>query len=280
MSDMPSARQHGLYDLRRKRAALAMGAIAVAATVGAMLAGKPALFALPVAAAIAFVALPSWIGVEPRYPVPSLWATMYGNMLGFGVPMVGVLLMYVMLNKGDLRYAAFVPVAVAGALIYSAYRWRYLGEAMARVRGVRAGMPLVDRLWRHYLGYAVGLAAGGVALSATRGMDWSLSTGLFAIVFLAVKAAVDLSLPQPPLKTERLSTAALQLAAMSPVWFGLPWGVALTFASVDLTAGRWSLLTAVSSNAVIVVYVTIATVVVFTAFALVAFLIEAATGEG
>jgi hypothetical protein len=280
MSDMPSAREHGLYDLRRKRATVVMGAITVAATVGAMLAGNPALFALPVVAAIAFGALPSWIGVEPRYPVPSIWAAVYSNILGFGVPMVGVLLMFVMLNKGDLRYAALVPAAVTGALVYSAYRWRYLGEAMARVRGVRAGMPVVDRLWRHYLGYALGLAGGGVALSATRGIDWSFGTALFAIVFLAGKAAVDLSLPQPPLKTERLSTAALQLAAMSPVWFGLPWGVALTFALAALTPADWSVLTAVSTNTVTVVYVTIASVVVFTAFALVAFLIEVATGEG
>lgn len=280
MSDMPSAREHGLYDLRRKRAPVAMGIVSVAAFVAAIVQRDPAFVALPVVALLAFVALPSWIGVEPRFPVPSVWRAIGEQALGFGVPMVGVLLMYVVLNKGEPRYIALIPVAVAGALIYSAYRWRYLAGAMARVRGAGEEMGFGSRLWRHYLGYAVGLAAAFTAAAATRPIDWGLGSELFAVVLLSAKAGVDLSLPQPPLRAERLSLAGARLAAMSPVLFGLPWGLALTGAMAASMPETWSMMAALNYNAMIVVYVAIASIVVFTAFALVTFLIELMAGEG
>lgn len=280
MSDMPSAREHGLYDLRRKRAGVAMGIVLAVAVGAALAAGGLNAIALPVAAFLGLLAVPSWIGVEPRFPVPSFRAALYASLLNYGVPIVGVLTMFVVLNKGSIDVLALVPAALLGALIYSAYRWRYTGAAMATVRGVREGMPLGARLWRHYLGYAAGLAGGVMAAVLTREVDWNLGPLLFASVFLAGKAAVDLALPQPPLKTERLSRAGLQLAAMSPLWFGLPWGVALAVGAASTVPGDWSTLSSLPSHATTVVAMTVAAAAVFAAFALIAFLMEAATGDG
>lgn len=280
MSDMPSARQHGLYDLRRKRAGLAAGVVFVGSVVSVFVSREMALVSLPFAALLAFLALPSWVGAEPRYPVPSFWAAVRDQMLSFGVPMVGVLLMYLLLNKGELAFAVVILFAVIGVFVYSAYRWQYMRDSMARVRGVGEHMPLLARLWRHYLGYAVGLAAGLGAGLAGGQIHWAVAQGGFVGAFLVGKGVSDLALRQPPIRDRRLSFTLAQLAAMSPVWFGLPWGATATAAwSLSLSAGS-SLTWALANNAIIIVYVTVASVVVFTATALVAFLIEVATGEG
>lgn len=277
---MPSAREHGLLDLRRKRAAVAAGLVLFASVTGLFVSRDMGLAAVPVVALLAYLSLPSWVGVEPRFPVPSVWVALRDHMLRFGVPMVGVMLMYLMLNKGALAFAIMIPLAAVGAVVYGAYRWRYAQGSMTRLRGADEAMPLLPRLWRHYLGYAVGLAAGTAAAVAGETIDWAFAATGFAGAFLIAKAAVDLSLPQPPIKSRRLSIALAQLAVMSPVWFGLPWGTAMVVAMSFGLRARFPLTMALQDNAIVIVYVTVAAIVVFTALALIAFLIELATGEG
>lgn len=280
MGDFPSAREHALYDVRRKRASVATTAVLIVSIAALILAGDPELSVLGAAAVLAQFAVPNWVGVEPRFPVPSMLAAVIEHVFGFVVPMVGVLLLYFVLNKGDFNFLGMVPIAVLGALIYSVYRWRLLGVSLARVRGASVPMSLGERLWRHYLGYAAGLTAGAVAvIVAGAGQNWLMAAGAYGGAFMIAKALVDLSLPQPPLEAERLSDTAAQLAAMSPVWFGLPWGVALTGLMATAETEK-PFVVAVADDAITILYVAIATFVVFTAIAAVAFVMELVAGEG
>ncbi len=278
--DMPSAREHGLLDLRRKRAGIVAGVVLFASVIGLFASREMGLAALPVVALLAYLSLPSWVGVEPRFPVPTVWVALRDHMLSFGVPMVGVMLMYLMLNKGELAFAIMIPLAAVGAVIYGAYRWRYSQASMVRLRGGDEAMPLLSRLWRHYLGYAAGLAAGTAAAFAGDTIDWAIAATGFVGAFLVAKAAVDLSLPQPPIESRRLSIVLAQLAIMSPIWFGLPWGAAMVAAMSFGLRARFPLTMALQDNAIVVVYAAISAIVVFTALALIAFVIEVATGEG
>jgi hypothetical protein len=279
MSQMPSAREHALYDLRRKRAALATTIVLIAAIASVFLTGILELMALAVAAWLAYFTVPSWVGIEPRFPLPPAWAVISEHLFSFGVPMVGVLLIYAVLLKGDTAVFAVMPVAVLGALVYAVYRWRYLSATLMRVRGAVQGMSLPSRFWRHYLGYALGLAAAVPAARALEGQDVAVVLGAYVGAFLLVKLLVDLALPQPPLTAERFSTAALQLALMSPVWFGLPWGAFLIgmVASLQPTG---VLAGPPMESAIVALYATVAAVVVFSAIAAVAFAIDLAGEEG
>lgn len=278
MGDLPSAREHALYDLRRKRASVATTTVLIASIAVLVLTGDAALSVLGAAAVLAQFAVPNWVGIEPRFPLPSIVAAVIEHLFGFVVPMVGVLLLYYVLNKGDLNFLGVLPIAVLGALIYSVYRWRLLGVSLARVRGAVVRMSPGERLWRHYLGYAAGLIAGALAVTvAGETANWLAAAGFYGGAFMIAKAFVDLLLPQPPLETERLSDAAAQLAVMSPVWFGLPWGVTLTGLMATVETGK-PFVAAVADDAITVGYVAIASVIVFTAIAAVAFVMELVGG--
>jgi hypothetical protein len=286
MSDieMPSAREHGLYDLRRKRAAVAMFVVGAASVVPGLLLGDMAMIALPATALFAYLAIPSWIGAAPRFPRASAGAALFEGLSMSIVPFVGMMLMFFMLNRGDLRILVSAPSLIAGAVSFGVYRWHYRGLALNTVRGERAGMSLGGRLWRHYLGYVLGLSSATVGMLVARAVVPDTSAMLAHIVFLpifmSVKTVVDVSLPQPPLAAQRLSRAAGQLALMSPVWFGLPWGVTILGLSVSVSRGQIPLMWVIERDAVVVVYMTLASVVVFTAFALTTYLLEVITGEG
>jgi hypothetical protein len=234
--------------------------------------------ALAVAAWLAYFAVPSWVGIEPRFPLPPAWAVISEHLFSFGVPMVGVLLIYAVLLKGETTVFAVMPVAVLGAVVYAVYRWRYLSATLMRVRGVVQSMTLPSRLWRHYLGYALGLAVAVPAALALKGQDIAVILGAYVGAFLLAKLLVDLALPQPPLNAERFSTAAFQLALMSPIWFGVPWSAFLIglVASVEPSAG---LTGPPMESAAVVLYTIIAAVVVFGAIAAVAFAIDLAGSE-
>lgn len=281
MSDMPSARQHALYDLRRKRAGILTGLVFGVSIVALFLIGGIALAAVVIAALLVLIAVPSWVGVEPRYPIPTLWRELLGHLAAVAVPAVGLLLLYTMWSKGRLEQLSAAPILVVAAAVYAICRWHHLAGALARVRGAGAGMPFLDRLWRHYLGYAAGLAVGVAAASVGDLRQWMLSATLFAGSLLIVKMMVDVALPQPPLAPRRLSATFLILALMSPVWFGLPWGVALAVLSVlfDLSNGV-SFASAVDNSAMVVIFVAVATLVVFLVLATAATVVELATGEG
>lgn len=277
MGDIPSARELALYDLRRMRASRAATVVLAAAIVGALLSGRPEIFPLAGAAFLAYFAVPAWIGVGPVYPTPSLLAGIAQQIASFGLPMVGVLLVYVVLTKGALDIVSMAPGLIAGALVYSAYQWRYTQEAQRRIRGESAAMPLIGRLWRHYLGYVIGIGAALVATSFVDVVAVVPAMSTFAAAFLVGKAAVDLSLPQPPLGATRVSAALLQLTLISPIWFGVPWGAG--YLAFEAVMGRdvASLLepTAYVST---LVESALACTIVFAAIAVVAAVIEFATG--
>lgn len=278
---MPSAREHALCDLRRKRAGILTGLVFGLSVVAVFLVGGVAVAVGAVAALMVVIAVPSWVGVEPRYPVPTLWQALLGHLAAVAVPAVGLLLLYIMWSKGKVEQLSAVPILVIAAAVYAVYRWHHLAGALARVRGASAGMPLLDRLWRHYLGYAVGLAVGIAAASAGDLRQWTLSASLFAGSFLIMKMMVDVALPQPPLASRRLSATFLILTLMSPVWFGLPWGVAQAVLSVlfDLSNGE-PFVAAVDDAPTVVLYIAAATTSVFAVLTVAAAALELATGEG
>lgn len=276
---MPSAREHALYDIRRKRAGVATVVVLVATVAGVFATERMELLALVATAMFAWGAFPAWVGVAPEYPAPRAWDSIRQHAFTIALPVIGVSLFNMVLAKGDPRFLSSVPVGLLGALVYGSYRWRYIIAAVARMRGAEDDMPLIARLWRHYLGYVAGLTAGLLALAIGRNyaadFEWLLPSTLFLSGFLIVKPLVDFVFPQPPLSAERLSGAAAQLAAMSVVWFGLPWGALLTCLLASVAVGRRiSVEQALAVDAMTLVYVAVSSVVVFTAIAVVAFVLE------
>ncbi len=281
MSDMPSAREHALFDLRRKRAGILTGLVFGLLVAAVFLVGGVAVSVGTIAALLVLIAMPSWVGVEPRYPVPTLWRELFGHLAALALPAVGLLLLYIVWSKGKVEQLSALPILAIAAAVYAVYRWHHLAGALARVRGAGADMPFFDRLWRHYLGYAAGLAVGVAAASAVDLRQWVLAATLFAGSFLIIKMIVDVTLPQPPLASRRLSATFLVLMLMSPVWFGLPLGVALAVLSVlfDVSRGE-PFASAVEDARMVVLYITVATASVFAVLAAAAAAMELATGEG
>lgn len=281
MTDIvPSAREHALHDLRRSRAGVLTAAVG-ALSFGAYLAtGRHELLALVVAAIATVLAAPSWIGVEPRYPIPGLGPALWERVTMFATPIIGVVLIGMMLTKGSINLLGMLPLIVIGAGVYGIYAWRGLSNALARVRGNEADMPLLSRLWRHYLGYAAAFVAGGLGVWATATAPLLVSLSAFAGLALSAKLLVDLALPQPLPKPQRLSLTFLNLMLMSPLWFGLPWGFAFGAVLIVLGLGMGTPLdAAVADASIIVLPVAVGTVVVFALLTLFAATVEFATGE-
>lgn len=282
MSDMPSAREHALQDLRRKRAGNLASLMLGLWFIAFVLTGEVELMALALAALFALLAVPSWVGVEARYPIPTLSRELWHYASALALPVAGFGLVYLVWSKGQLEALNVAPVVALGAVVFAVYRWHGLAAALARVRGAGAGMTVWERLWRHYLGYFAGLAAGGTAVLASGApREWPLSLSLFLGSFLIIKLVIDMTLPQPTLPSRRLSASLFAMTLMSPVWFGLPWGAALTAVSVLFGLSlNLSLEAAIDDSAMILAYVTGASVVVFAALTTAAAVLEMATGEG
>lgn len=281
MGDMPSARAHALLDLRRRRAGVATTVVLLVSGVALFATARVELFALLAGALLAHVAVPSWVGVTPRFPVPSLGQEMLDRLIAFAVPAIGAMLLYTVWTKGRVEQLSAVPVLLVGAAAFAVYRWRYLSAALAQVRGEGGGMPLLDRLWRHYLGYVVALGLGLGAAIAVGTAQLLGALFAFGSVFFGAKLAVDLALPQPPMASRPLSATMFALALMSPIWFAVPWGASVTVALALMeTTAEISFVDALSANGMVAVYVGVATVAVFVVLTVVAFVMELATGEG
>lgn len=281
MGDMPSARAHALLDLRRRRAGVAALAVLLVSGVALFATTRVELFALLAAALLAYLAVPSWVGVAPRFPVPSLGREMVDRLVGFAVPAIGAMLLYTVWTKGRVEQLSAVPVLLVGAAAFAVYRWRYLNAALEQVRGEGRGMPFLARLWRHYLGYVTALAVGLGAAFALGAAQVMFALVAFGSAFFVVKLAIDFALPQPPLAPRPLSATMLTLALMSPIWFAVPWGASVTVALALMeTTAETALADALSANAMVAVYVGVATVAVFAALTVVALVMELATGEG
>lgn len=282
MSEIASSpREHALQDLRRARAGVLTAAVA-ALSFGAYLAagGRLEALALAVAAIATVLATPSWVGVEPRYPIPRLGPALWERVVAYGTPIIGVVLIGMMLTKGSINFLGMLPLIVILAVVYGVYAWRGLSKALARVRGEQSDMPLLARLWRHYLGYVAAFAAGGLAVWATMSAPSLVSLSGFAASALTAKLLVDFALPQPLPKPQRLSLTFLNLMLMSPLWFGLPWG--LGFGAVLVVVGLGGgdrLNAAVDAASIIVLPVAVGSVAVFALLALLAAVLEFATGE-
>jgi hypothetical protein len=182
------------------------------------------------------------------------------------------------LTKGRPDILSMAPGLAAGAITYSVYQWRYARDAQRRIRGEAAGMTLASRLWRHYLAYAAGLAAGAGATLALDPANMILAISVFAAAFLTVKAAVDFALPQPALAAERVSAALLQLTLMSPIWFGLPWGGVYIVMEAIALDGAGSPVPVVERLPMLI-EACVACVVVFAATTVVAGAMELASGR-
>jgi hypothetical protein len=280
MGDMPSAREHALQDLRRVRAgviSIAVGALSF----GAYLAtNRHELLALLVAAFATVMALPSWVGVEPRYPVPRLHLALWAWAIQFATPVIGMALVGMILTKGSINLLGMLPLFAIAAAVYGIYAWRGLTNALARVRGDAGDMPLLSRLWRHYLGYSAAFAAGALAVWVVGSEPLLLALSVFAASALTAKLLVDLALPQPLPKPQHLSLTFLNLMLMSPLWFGLPWGLAFAGVFVVLGLGMGAPLDlAIADASILVLPVAVGSVVVFALLTLAAAIVEFATGE-
>jgi hypothetical protein len=276
----PSAREHALHDLRRARAGILTIGVGALSFGAYWATGRHELLALVVAASATVLAAPSWIGVEPRYPVPRLGPALWERAITYATPVIGAVLIGMMISKGSINLLGMLPLVAIAALVYGIYAWQGLGNALARVRGRVADMPLLSRLWRHYLGYAAAFLAGGLAVWGSASAPLLVLVSVFAGSALVAKLLVDLALPQPLPKPQRLSLTFLNLMLMSPLWFGLPWGLAFGAVLVVLDLGMSTPLDVAIENAwPIVLPVAVGSVAVFALLTVLTAIVEFATGE-
>jgi len=266
--------------LRRARAGILTAGVSALAFGAYLATGRYELLALVVAAIAAVLATPTWVGVEPRYPVPRLGFALWERVVTYATPIIGAVLIGMMISKGSINVLGMLPLAAIAAAVYAIYAWLGLGRALARVRGETTDMPLLSRLWRHYLGYAAAFLAGALTVWVAMPAPLLVLISLFAGLSMTAKLLVDLVLPQPLPRPQRLSLTFLNLMLMSPLWFGLPWGLAFAAVLVVLGLGVGTPLdAAVADAAIIVLPVAVSTVAVFGLLALVAAIVEFATGE-
>lgn len=130
------------------------------------------------------------------------------------------------------EWVPIVPVtAVAVVTIFSVYAI-YARRALAYDIDGAVERLSVDGLRAHFTGYVAGLAAaiGAATIVETQltiSDKWPWSGAAFGIAFALGKLVADLVSPRPsPFRQASMSGALLRMTALSPLLWGLPWGIA------------------------------------------------------
>jgi hypothetical protein len=119
----------------------------------------------------------------------------------------------------------------------------------------------------HFAGYVLALAAAIASAGLLDG--WSARTAGFVGGAVVGKLVADFMFAQPaPLGDARLSHALMRMTVLSPLWWGLPWGLLAAGYFHILENGRSTFFT---SGLPVVYHVVIAVVFVFAAMTAVAF---------
>lgn len=238
-----------------RRLVVAAAIIGVSVLASLYFADKSATILLVSIAAVAvpiFAVIASWVG-------PGLREVANGEtLLGEGARIAIVLLVvgFARMVFEDLslrEVAAFVgPLfAVMFALVAYADRDRRQGSdgIMDRLGG--AAMRV------HFAGYIAGLAAG-IAVSAPL-TDWRWTFAAYPLAFAAGKLTVDLLSPTPArLRLSTLSGALARMTVLSPLLWGLPWGIvyaAFHVATADAMVGSSTLTFGLRGSLVTILYV-------------------------
>lgn len=131
-------------------------------------------------------------------------------------------------SEGLITVAKFVLALLSAYEVSILYRWRRASRAR-RVAESEGVAEETDRIsvpgaLYHFAGYIVGFAAAVTAVSFAT--DW-LDRGLaYVVSFLIGKLLVDMFSPTyRSLARAPLSQSLLRMAAISPLWWGLPWAI-------------------------------------------------------
>ena len=167
-----------------------------------------------------------WLGWQANTPPE----TSSGALLRILVTTVAAVVIAVSGRDPD-EWFPVVPAIAAVMLTFVVVQMVYAWRARAYANGP-IGRLTATAAAAHFAGYVFGLAAGISAATfvATRFKledEW-LWTGLaFGMAFALAKLFADLMMPEPArLRTSTLSGALLRMTVVSPLWWGLPWGIA------------------------------------------------------
>lgn len=189
---------------------------------------------------VMFLVMPALIGIIPVWMVIGHWvgwrarepAETSSDVFIGAVAFVVAAVVAVMVGRDPDEWFPIVPVVAAIAstlaIVQFAYEWRarrYANDGpIARFsRKAAAG---------HFAGYAFGLTLGIAAAIVVRTRfeledEWFWSGSAYGIAFAFGKLFADMLTPVPArFRMPTLSGALIRMTVVSPLWWGLPWGIA------------------------------------------------------
>jgi hypothetical protein len=169
------------------------------------------------------------------------------------------------LDWGVLPFVAPLLVAVLARAIYA---WRDARERPVGLFRTQFARISHGGAQLHLAGYVVALAAAIAAAAPFQG--WTLRSAAYVTGALIGKLAIDLLFARPaPLKAPTVAAALARMTVLSPLWWGLPWGLLaaayLAVTDIEATASLARL------NMSIVFHTAVAVVLLFAALTAVAY---------
>lgn len=241
---------------------------------------RPAsLLAMPILIVLVpiVVVTTQWLGLRRHASQPTTLRARAASFLTFVVAaMAGP-----MITREPDEWLPIVPiiaaVTITGFIVYAIYASRIKPYATdGSVSRLSA-----DGIRAHFTGYIVGLAAGIGAATLVRVYGpladmWLWSAVAYGIAFAVGKLAADLLSPTPaPYRQPTMSSALLRMTALSPLWWGLPWGIAYAgYTAVTLNAMNIGLRFLMMDGLSSVLHVATAVTLVFAALTILVYVQE------
>lgn len=234
------------------------------------------LIACGVVAVPIWLVTESWLALDAREPSGTLRDFWRDRLFGTLPVLVGFMAGFLSYNRDGWNWDV-LPVAVPvfiGVVARTVYAWR---EAQSRPVGLlttRFDRTSAGGIAAHFASYVFALAAA-LAASAPFG-DFSSRTAAYVGAGLLAKLAADFVFTKPaPLDDRTLSGALTRMTVLSPLWWGLPWGVLIAgYFFILEDDPRWPITSVIGDNLPIVSHVLIAVVLVFAAVTAVAYFRE------
>lgn len=258
-----------------EQARIAFGVVVVAGIVLAFLVPDHRFILI----AAALVAVPVWLAVKSWLALDASDAD--GLPAGFwrqrliGVIAVVGAFSISFFSRGIEWETALLPVAVLiGAMAWALYAWR---DALGRPVGWLTATferVSVEGAFVHLAGYMLALAA---ALAASTCFDgFAARSAAYIGAGLTAKLVADFVFAtSAPLGDRTLAAALARMTVLSPLWWGLPWGVLIAGCLVATQdQPQWEIMALITSNLPVIWHVMIATVLVFAAVTTVAMIRE------
>lgn len=243
---------------------------------------EPHYFLLGGAAVLlpAWWAVESWLGLHLREPYESS-RTFWAQQFVMIATVVAVFTFNLLSRGGKWEWDSFdfVAVMVLAVLIHAIYTWRDVRSRRLGIFPAHRSRISASAIIHHLLGYAAALVGGFVA--AAHVDDWSLRITAYIGAALVAKFVVDLlTAPSPPLEDASQTRALTRMAVLSPLLWGLPWGLLIVGYFIAMDSRGFFIEHLFAENRIfLVLNIAIATTFIFAAATSIVFVSEPAVDK-